>query len=150
MFRRRVSRPDLCIGVMDLDRMAGFFGAVGWSVEGHAQLTVVTTPGGKFGLELDEAPARLELALSVSDPLHVDELEQVVELVGGIIMEPPQETAWGGWGFSFNDPEGNTWEIGSPLTVTAVDISLTTGARPMTSGPIVALAVPRERHPETV
>ena len=150
MLRRRVRRPDLCIGVLDLDRMAAFFGAIGWSVQVHPLLAVVTTPGGRFGLEPDVAPPRLELALSVPDALHVDELVEVVDAVGGIVMEPPQETAWGGWGFSFNDPEGNTWEIGSPLTVTAVDVSLTTGARPMTSGPIVALAVPRERHPETV
>lgn len=66
-------------------------------------------------------------------------------------MEPPQETAWGGWGFAFNDPEGNTWEIGSPITVTAHDLWLSTGARPPVAGPIVALAVPRaKRLPETV
>src|SRR5688572_12363922 len=130
--------------------MVEFFEAAGWSVAVAGPSRIVTTPGGRFGLEHPAAPPRLELALSVPDALHVDELAEVVDAVGGIVMEPPQETAWGGWGFSFNDPEGNTWEIGSPLTVTAFDISMTTGARPMTSGPIVALAVPRERHPETV
>lgn len=150
MLRRRVRRPDLNIGVMDLAHMTRFFDAIGWSAVVTGPLTVVSTPSGAFGLEREEAPPRHELALSVPDPLHVDELNEVVELVGGIVMEPPQETAYGGWGFSFNDPEGNTWEVGSPLSVTAVDVSLSTGARPMTSGPIVVLAVPRVRLPETV
>jgi predicted enzyme related to lactoylglutathione lyase len=148
MLRRRVRRPDLTIGVMDLDLMARFFREIGWPVTVHATFAVVSTPGGRFGLELDEAPARLELALSVPDPLHVEELAAVVELVGGIVMEPTQETGFGGWGFSFNDPEGNTWEIGSPFTVTAIDARLTYGVRPVT-GPIVALAVPRQRLPKT-
>lgn len=150
MFRRRVRTPDLTIGVIDLDRMMSFFNAIGWTNEANAALTVVTTPGGTFGLRVDDAPPRLEVALSVPDPLHVDELAELVEPAGGIIMEPLQETAWGGWGFSFNDPEGNTWEIGTPLTATAVDQYLSTGARPVTSGPIVALAVHRRRLPETV
>jgi catechol 2,3-dioxygenase-like lactoylglutathione lyase family enzyme len=135
---------------MDLDRMARFFNAIGWPVTPDAASPIVETPGGRFGLEVSEEPARFELALSVPDPLHVDELVEVVELVGGILMEPPQETAWGGWGFSFNDPEGNTWEIGSPFTVTILDAFLTTGVRPVTAGPIVALSVPRRRLPETV
>lgn len=134
---------------MQLPRMVDFFTRIGWSVAVGGPLATVTTPGGRFGLEVVERPSRLELALSVKDPLHIDELAGIVERAGGILMEPPQETAWGGWGFSFNDPEGNTWEIGAPFTVTAVDLYLTTGARPVT-GPIVALEVPRERLPETV
>lgn len=128
--------------------LATFFRELGWRVSAGDRVTVVSTQGGAFGLEHDEAPPRLELALSVPEALLVDELAEMVEPAGGILMEPPQETAWGGWGFSFNDPEGNTWEIGSPYTVTAIDRLLTTGARPM-SGPIVALAVPRRRLPET-
>jgi len=135
---------------MDLDRMVRFFNAIGWPVTTDGASPIVETPGGRFGMELSEEPARLELALSVPDPLHVDELVDVVERAGGILMEPPQETAWGGWGVSFNDPEGNTWEIGSPFTVTILDTFLTTGARPVTAGPIVALSVPRRRLPETV
>jgi uncharacterized protein len=150
MFRRRPRRADLTIGVMDLDRMVRFFDAIGWPVTADAASAIVETPGGRFGLEPSGEPARLELALSVPDPLHVDELVEVVELAGGILMEPPQQTAWGGWGFSFNDPEGNTWEIGSPFTVTVIDASMGTGARPVTAGPIVALSVPRRRLPETV
>ena len=142
MFRRHACRPDVLIGVIDLDRMAAFFRGVGWHVERDPARAVVTGPGGRFGLESTASPPRLELALSVPDPLHVDELAGVVEVVGGIIMEPPQETTWGGWGFSFNDPEGNTWEIGSPFSVAAVDLYLTTGVRPV-SGPIVAVSVPR-------
>ena len=82
--------------------MTRFFGVIGWPVHIQPPLTVVTSPGGRFGLAVRPAPPRLELALSVSDPLCVDELAGLVEHAGGIIMEPPQETIWGGWGFSFN------------------------------------------------
>ena len=122
--------------------MAAFFDGVGWRVESGSARTVIASPGGRFGLEPMAFPPRLELALSVPDPLQIDELVDVVEVAGGIIMEPAQETTWGGWGFSFNDPEGNTWEIGSPFSVAAVDLYLTTGVRPV-SGPIVAVSVPR-------
>jgi predicted enzyme related to lactoylglutathione lyase len=148
MLRRRLRRPDLTIGVIDLDRMVEFFEAIGWTVTADVRVTVVATPGGAIGLRREAEPARLEIALSVADALHVDELAEVVETAGGIVMEPPQETAWGGWGFSFNDPDGNTWEIGSPYSVTAVDARFSTGAK--VTGPIVALAVPRRRLPETV
>lgn len=150
VLRRRPRRADLTIGVMDLDRMVGFFDAIGWPATTRAASTIVETPGGRFGLERSEEPPRLELALSVPDPLYVDELVEVVDLVGGILMEPPQETAWGGWGCSFNDPEGNTWELGSPFTVTSIDRFLASGVRPVTAGPIVALSVPRRRVREAV
>lgn len=64
-------------------------------------------------------------------------------------MEPLQETAWGCWGSSFNDLEGNTWELGPPWTVTATDLFMSTGTRPPVDCPTVVLAVPR-RHPSTV
>ena len=136
-------RPDTSIAVLQLGLMTDFFNALRWTVEVGSRWAIVTTPGGRFGLELDPAPPKLELALGLPDPLQVDELVEVVEPAGGIVMEPPQETTWGGWGFSFNDPEGNTWEIGSPFTVTAIDYYLTTQVRPVT-GPIVSLAVPRK------
>lgn len=129
--------------------MAEFFSGIGWTVERESGRAVVESPGGAFGLELAISPPRLEVALSVPDPLHVDELVEVVEPAGGILMEPPQETTWGGWGFSFNDPEGNTWEIGSPFSVAAVDLYLTTQVRPI-SGPVVCFAVPRPRLPQAV
>jgi predicted enzyme related to lactoylglutathione lyase len=135
----RKRRPGVVIGATDVDALLAFFAEIGWSVDGGG---VVDTPGGRFGVEHAPAPLRLELALSVPDALQVDELAEVVEPAGGIVMEPPQETAWGGWGFSFNDPAANTWEIGAPWSVTALDWRLSRGVRPERNGPIVALAVP--------
>ena len=109
-----------------------FYADIGWEVDGD----VVRTPGGSFFVEPVESPPRLELALSVPDPLVVDELAFVVEEAGGLLMEPVQETAYGGWGFSFNDPEGSCWEVGAPWSVTAVDLR-TRGIRPDRRGPIV-------------
>ena len=139
----------MIVGCLAVEPMAEFFSGVGWTAEPARGLVRVTTPGGAFGCTWEAAPPRLELALSLRDPLDVEAVAELVEPAGGIIMEPLQETAWGGWGFSFNDPEGNTWELGSPWTVTAVDLYLSTGARPIPDGPIVALAVPR-RHPATI
>ena len=140
--RRRPSRPAVSIGVRDPEGLTTFFDNIGWStVDG-----IVTTPGGRFAVHVDDAPPRYELALSVPDALDVDALHELVEPAGGILMEPLQETAWGGWGFSFNDPAANVWEIGAPWTVTAVDRAMTYGVRPAYEGPIVALAVPVPRR----
>jgi predicted enzyme related to lactoylglutathione lyase len=137
--RRRTRRPGVVIGAVDVPALLRFYGDIGWTVDGD----VVDTPGGRFGVAPEAQPPRLELALSVPDALHVDELLAVVDGAGGIVMEPPQETVWGGWGFSFNDPAANTWEIGAPWSVTAGDLFLSRGVRPERRGPIVALAVPR-------
>lgn len=127
--------------------MCSFFSSIGWIAHEAQEHAVIDTPGGSFGLRPDQAPPRLELALSVPDVLDVEQLAELVESAGGLVMEPAQETVWGGWGFSFNDPDGNTWEIGYPHTVTAVDRFLSHGIRPLT-GPVVALSVPR-RLPAT-
>lgn len=147
MRRRRSRRPSVRVGTAELDRMCPFFDDIGWNVDrSPADFAVVDSPGGRFALFAQTAPPRLELALSVPDPLDVELLLEAVEGAGGLVMEPLQETVWGGWGFSFNDPEGNNWEVGSPRSVTAIDRQLSTGVR--MDGPIVALAVPRaSSHP---
>jgi uncharacterized protein len=143
--KRRVKRPSTWVSVRDFDRMSSFFSAIGWPVEmiEAGVASAVSTPGGPFGIRAEDPPRvpRIELALSVCDPVVVDELAEVVERAGGLLMEPVQETVWGGWGFSFNDPEGNNWEIGYPKTVTATDYGLS-GRRPPADGPVVALVVP--------
>jgi catechol 2,3-dioxygenase-like lactoylglutathione lyase family enzyme len=144
-FRHRPSRPSVTIASPDPDRLKRFFADLGWAVTDD----VVESPGGRFAVSYDDAPPRLELALNLPDPLLVDVLSFVVEEVGGILMEPVQETV-GGWGCSFNDPDGNTWELGAPHTITFVDASLRTHGRAPVGCPIVALAVPRRRLPEIV
>lgn len=129
--------------------MAEFYAGLGWTVTASDPLVHVQTPGGAFGLRHVAMPPRLELALNLRDPLDVETVAELVEPAGGIVMEPLQETAWGCWGFSFNDPEGNTWELGSPWTVTATDLFMSTGTRPPADCPTVVLAVPR-RLPLTV
>ncbi|HYD09088.1 MAG TPA: hypothetical protein VEA78_03215 [Acidimicrobiales bacterium] len=134
-----MKRPSVVVGSSNPERLLRFFADIGWRVEGDA----VRTPGSRwFGVRHEPAPPRLELALSMPDPLHVDEVLEVVDHVGGILMEPPQETAYGSWGGTFNDPDGNVWELGAPETVTAHDARLG-GFRPPGDGPIVALAVAR-------
>jgi hypothetical protein len=55
---------------------------------------------------------------------------------------PPQETIIGGSGASFNDPDGNAWELGAPVTVTEQEMRIS-GRRPPRNSPILALRVPR-------
>jgi predicted enzyme related to lactoylglutathione lyase len=120
------------VEVHDVALVSRFYRGIGWEVDG----SVVRTPGGSFLMQRVESPPRLELALSVADPLVVDELAFVVEDAGGLLMEPVQETAYGGWGFSFNDPEGSCWEVGAPWSVTAIDLRAR-GLRSDRRGPIV-------------
>lgn len=151
MFRRRLPRPALTLPTRDLAILASFFVDVGWHVRKTSEdYRVIETPGGLFGLRSEAGIVpRFELALSIPDALDVDVVAEVVDDAGGITMEPLQETVWGGWGFSFNDPTGNTWELGAPWTVTAIDRWLSTGARPMRDGPIVALSVTDTRIAKT-
>src|SRR5436190_17479203 len=148
--RSNAKQPSIWIGARDLEVMIGFFAGIGWSAEviEPGVAAVVSTPGGTFGLRVGDPSLlpRLELALNVPDPLLVDEAADLVEEAGGLMMEPVQETAWGGWGCSFNDPEGNNWELGFPETVTATDYSFT-GRRAPTDGPLVALVVPPSAAP---
>lgn len=146
---RRWRAPAVTIGTPRVEVMASFFAALGWHVTEAGSDLIVATPGGRFGLRADALAPRLELALNIPDPLDVDEVAEVVDSAGGITMEPLQETVWGGWGFSFNDPDGNTWELGSPWTVTAIDRFLSTNARPILDGPIVALCMPAPRLPKS-
>jgi predicted enzyme related to lactoylglutathione lyase len=132
MLRRRASRPSVRVQVCDVEAVTRFYADIGWTVDDD----VVRTPGGSFTVFGVDAPPRLELALSVEDPIVVEALAELVEPAGGLIMEPLQETGYGGFGFSFNDPEGSCWEIGAPWTVTAGDLALR-GIRPDRRGPIV-------------
>ena len=141
MFGKRLRPPSTWVGVNDIDYSRRFFDALGWTVTaGQRSEVVVETPGGPFGLRQQPHPPRLELALNYPDPRALEKLAELVEPAGGLIMEPLQETIWGGWGFSFNDPMGNTWEIGHPRTVTFTDRTMS-GLAPPSDGPIVALSV---------
>src|SRR4051794_30517327 len=129
MFGKR-PRASTWIDVRDVDLSGRFFGALGWTVTYSQSFEVVVdTPGGPFGLRQQALSPRFELALNYPDPLALEELAELVEPAGGLVMEPLQETIWGGWGFSFNDPMGNTWEIGHPRTVTFTDRAMS-GLRP--------------------
>ena len=129
---RRGARPSVRVEVHDVALVSRFYVDIGWEVDGN----VVRTPGGSFFVEPAEAPPRLDLALSVPDPLVVDELAFAVEDAGGLLMERVQETAYGGWGFAFNDPEGSCWEVAAPWSVTAIELRAR-GVRSDRRGPIV-------------
>lgn len=144
---RTKTRPSTRIEVRSLARMREFFTSLGWREEEVAPAGEAwfESPGGRFVLVESTSPAlvpRIELALPVPDALIVEQIAELVEPAGGITTEPAQETTYGGWGFTFNDPEGNNWEIGAPTTVTHVDLRLGGQLGTGFDGPLVALSVP--------
>ena len=143
---RTKSRPSTRVEVRSLAAMREFFTDIGWQDEEQAPVgeAWIATPGGRFALVESSTPAlvpRIELALAVPDALAVEQIAELVEPAGGITTEPVQETAYGGWGFTFNDPEGNNWEIGAPTTVTHTDLRLGGQLGTGFDGPLVALSV---------
>src|SRR5687767_4292777 len=79
--RRRRIHPSVRVEVCNVALVSRFYADIGWEVDGDT----VCTPGGSFFVEQVESPPRLELALSVPDPLVVDELAFVVEEAGGLL-----------------------------------------------------------------
>jgi uncharacterized protein len=56
------------------------------------------------------------LAHSVRSRERVDEVHAEAARAGGTVAKQPQPTAWGGYGGSFADPEGNLWEVATGAT----------------------------------
>ena len=73
---------------------------------------------------------------------NVQQLLKQAQKMQQQLMTAQQELAVEGWGFSFNDPEGNSWEVGAPRSTSAAMLLLG-GRRPATGGPFIAVRIPR-------
>lgn len=55
--------------------------------------------------------AGITLSHNVSSMKEVDDLISTIRKIGGNVVKVPQETAWGGYGSYFADPDGYLWEV---------------------------------------
>ena len=125
MLPARVSFVTLL--VRDLPRMASFFRQFGWpesetNDEHHVAFQCGGAVLGLFGKEHYEAhhgpipgPGAFKgfsLAINLENRAAVDTAyETLREAEGAELLGEPEELFFGGRGFSFEDPEGNLWEV---------------------------------------
>jgi uncharacterized protein len=57
------------------------------------------------------SPTEFTLGHNVSSKGEVDAVIQQASNAGAIIVKPAQETWWGGYAGSFQDPDGHLWEV---------------------------------------
>ena len=113
------------LGVRDIARSRGFYGALGWQ-EAGAQDGVVfyMLEGmimGLFGLEplaadqgrpgADLGAGAVTLAQNYRDVTEVEEAYERALAAGAEALKDPAETHWGGYSAYFADPDGHVWEL---------------------------------------
>jgi catechol 2,3-dioxygenase-like lactoylglutathione lyase family enzyme len=123
----------ITLGVRDLEREKRFYGEqLGWPVsQEDDNWACFLLAGGATalalypwdGLALDAGvPAEgtgfrgVTLAYNVRSEERVDELLAEAEQAGGMIVQPPRKTEWGGYSGYFADPEGYLWEVATGAT----------------------------------
>ena len=129
---RRVSLITLASD--DLDRVAAFYGALGWEVtDRNDQILVYDLPGQSLGFYRKADLARdmgLEpealgtgactLGHNVATVPEVTEVMDRARAAGARILKEPHKVFWGGTIGYFADPDGHIWEVAhnpfSPLS----------------------------------
>ena len=124
MMEQRVSL--ITLGVDDPERAASFYEALGWrrveSEDGVIAFDLIGQTLGLYprselaaevGIETSEIGgfSGLTLAYNVRERSEVAPLLDRVAAVGGRILKPAQEVAWGGFHGYFADPDGHVWEV---------------------------------------
>lgn len=123
------------IGVADVERAVGFYGALGWKPAVHQEGTIAFFQAGGLVVSvwsresLAEDSARpdsggwggITLAHNVRSADEVDQVLAEAEAAGATIGRAGAEQVWGGYSGVFHDPDGHAWEIawnpGFPLAV---------------------------------
>ena len=123
----------LTIGVNDLEKSLAFYrDGLGFPTEGiigkefeHGAVVFIDLENGlklalwpRINIAHDTAlplqpPSALEFALghNVRSRQEVDEVMELAEKAGAVIVKPAQDTFWGGYGGYFQDPDGHLWEV---------------------------------------
>lgn len=115
----------ITLGVRDMDRVAAFYEALGWSrVESPDGVIAFDLIGQTLGLYPIEALAEemglpvealgtgaATLAYNVRHKKEVATLLQRVAEAGGEILKPAADVFWGGHHGYFRDPGGHIWEV---------------------------------------
>ena len=136
---RRVSL--ITLGVADLARSEGFYGALGWTRAAESQDGVVfyQLAGQVLGLfpaeELASDQGRpgaalgtgaVTLAQNHASRDGVDAVFAKWVAAGGTVLKAPEEVFWGGYSGYAADPDGHVWEFAhNPFWPLAADGTLT-------------------------
>jgi predicted lactoylglutathione lyase len=130
----------ITLGVADLTRSRKFYADLGWvATREFADVTFYQINGmvlGLFGLDpLAEDQGRagtrlgtgaMTLAQNFTTNAEVDAAYAHAISIGARSLKEPQDTAWGGYGGYFSDPDGHVWELGmNPFWPLNADGSLT-------------------------
>jgi len=115
------------LAVRDLPRMAAFYRSLGWpesarNNEHHVAFQCGGAVLGLFGAgrfegRLGPAPAPgafkgFTLALNLESAAEVDRVHGLLTQVeGATVHGDPEDLFFGGRGFTFEDPEGNQWDV---------------------------------------
>ena len=115
----------ITLGVQDISRSRGFYGALGWE-ETHAMDGVVfyqmdgmvlslfrlgplAADQGRPGADL--GVGAVTLAQNFRDTSEVDAAFARALDAGATELKAPAETFWGGYSGYFADPDGHVWEL---------------------------------------
>lgn len=123
----------ITLGVDDLETSLRFYreglgfpteGVVGKEFEHGAVVFIQLQPGLRLALWPREsighdtglavgAPSATGFTLghNVGTRVEVDEVMQLAEAAGAVIVKAAQDTFWGGYAGYFQDPDGHLWEV---------------------------------------
>lgn len=115
----------LTLGVMDMERSAAFYDALGWRrVETQDGVVAYDLIGQTLGLYPlaslaedigvdveDLGVGRATLGYNCRDKSEVARVIKAAEAAGARVLKPAADVFWGGHHGYFADPDGHIWEI---------------------------------------
>lgn len=116
----------ITLGVASLEASRLFYERMGWRPAATKAEGVVFFQAGGMALALYPRPelrkdagvrqdgasfAGFTLAYNTRSRDEVHDVALAAEKAGATILQPPQETSWGGYAAYFADPDGFVWEI---------------------------------------
>jgi uncharacterized glyoxalase superfamily protein PhnB len=116
----------LTLACADVERMAEFLGALGWTEAPSSEAVhrvfqgtngIVVALYGAHNYEQLFGPRAdgfrgFTLGLNLATPEEVDRVYETLQQVEGAdLLEEPFDSPHGFRGFSFRDPEGNIWDV---------------------------------------
>ncbi len=115
----------ITLGVRDMERMAGFYEALGWTraqtQDGVIAFDLISQTLGLYpieklaediGLPVEEmGRGASTMSCNVREKSEVATVLQAAEAAGARILQPASDVFWGGHVGYFADPEGHIWEV---------------------------------------
>lgn len=131
----------ITLGVADLERSKGFYGALGWTptreMEGEVVFYQINGMAlGFFGLgplaadqgrpDAKLGTGAMTLAQNFNTEAEVDAAYDTAIDAGATPLKQPQKVFWGGYSGYYADPDGHVWEVAhNPFWTLNDDGSLT-------------------------